>query len=103
MNTALVIAAPRRSSNARRVYARSVSGTVDMAGSLILITTLLLGAYFATGAPALQLGMYGICLVAVLPHVGPYVGSLRRNPANLWLVLLFFSLAISTFAALARV
>ena len=103
MNTALTIAAPRRSSNARRVHLRSVSGTVDMAGSLICMTTLLLGAYFATGAPALQLGMYGICLVAVLPHVGPFIGSFRRNPANLWLVLLFFALAVSTFAALARV
>jgi len=52
---------------------------------------------------ALQFGIYGICLVAVLPHVGPFVASLRRNPANLMLVLLFTTLAMSTAAAIARV
>ena len=74
-----------------------------MAGGLMFVTTVLLGAYFVTGAPALQLGMYAICVAAVLPHVGPFVASLRQNPANLLLVLLFIALAMSTFAALARV
>src|SRR5678815_1715252 len=104
MDTALAITAPRHSSNARgRVHSRSVSGTVDVAGILILVTTLLLGAYFATDARALQFGMYAICLVAVLPHVGPFVASLRRNAATLLLVLLFLALALSTFGAWARV
>ena len=74
-----------------------------MAGGLIFVTTVLLGTYFVTGAPALQLGMYAICVAAVLPHVGPFVASLSRNPANLLLVLVFIALAMSTFAALASV
>jgi O-antigen ligase len=76
---------------------------VDMAGGLIFITPLLLGAYFVTSMPVLQLGMYGICLAAVLPHVGPFVGSLGRNPANLLLVLLFTALAMATGAAFGHV
>src|SRR5437773_7775544 len=104
MNTAFAIAAPGHSPSARgRMQSRPVAGRADMAGGLIFITPLLLGAYFATGAPAVQSGMYGICLVAALPHVGPFVASLRRNPANLLLVLLFTALAMATAAAFVRV
>jgi O-antigen ligase len=104
MDKAFAIAIPRHLPNVRRrMQSRPVAGTADFAGSLIFITPLLLGTYFATGMPALEIGMYGICLVAVLPHVGPFVGSLRRNPANLTLVLLFTALAMSTAAAFARI
>lgn len=103
MNTAFAIAAPRPPSARERVPARATSGRADIAGSLIFVTPFLLGAYLATTVPALQLAMYGICVVAVLPHVGPFVASLGRNPANLLLVLLFTALAMSTAAAFARV
>ena len=104
MNKAVAIAIPRHLPNGRgRTQSRPVGGSADIAGGLIFVTPLLLGAYFATGVTALQLGMYGICLVAVLPHVGPFVASLRRNPANLMLVLLFAALATSTAAAFGRV
>src|ERR1700730_9061145 len=104
MNNAVALAVPRHLPNARgRMQSRSVSGSADIAGSLIFVTPLLLGAYFTTGAASLQLGMYGICLIAVLPHVGPFVASLRRSPANLLLVLLFTALAMTTAATFARV
>ena len=103
MNTAFAIATPRPPSVRERVQPRPASGRADIAGSLIFLTPLLLGTYFVTGIPALQLGMYGICLVAVLPHMGPFVASLGRSPANLLLVLLFTALAMSTAAAFARV
>jgi O-antigen ligase len=104
MNTAFAIAAPRHPGNVPgHVHSRPVSGRADIAGSLIFITPLLLGAYFATGVPALQLGMYGVCVVAVLPHVGPFVASLGRSPANLSLVLVLTALVMSTAAAFARV
>ena len=86
----------------RREQARRARGNAEIAGGLLFLTPLLLGAYFATGMPALQLGMYGICLVAVLPHVGPFVASLRQSPANLLLVLSFTALAVATFAALGH-
>jgi O-antigen ligase len=69
----------------------------------MFVTLSLLGAFFATGVSVLQLAAYGICVVAVLPHVGPFVASLRRNPANLALVLLFIALALSTAGAFGRV
>jgi hypothetical protein len=69
----------------------------------MLVVPALLGAYFVSGVFALQLVMYGVCLVAALPHVGPFVASLQKNPANLMLVLLFTALAMSTAAAFSIV
>src|SRR5258708_7936315 len=104
MNKAIAMAVPRHLPNARGgMQSRSVAGSADSAGSLIFVTPLLLGAYFTTGVASLQVGIYSICLIAVLPHVGPFVASLRRSPANLLLVLLFTALAMSTAAAFARV
>lgn len=77
--------------------------SADVAGGLVFITAVLLGAYFQFPVPVLQAGMYGICLVAVLPHIGPFADSLQRQPANLLLVLLFTALTTSTLAAFARV
>jgi O-antigen ligase len=74
----------------------------DLTGALLWLTPLLLGTYFATGAAALEFAMYGLCLVAVLPHVGPFAGSVTRHPANLMLVLLFGTLGVSMAAAFVR-
>ena len=104
MSAVTATALPRNLPRAQaRARSHHVIGTADIAGSLIFVTPMLLGASLAIDVPALQVGMYGVCLVAVLPHIGPFADSLRRQPANLLLVLLFTALAMSTFAAFARV
>jgi O-antigen ligase len=84
------------------MQSRPAAGTPDLAGSLVFVTLVLLGAYSIT-VPALQFVMYGICLMAVLPHVGPFVASLGHSSANLSLVLVFTTLAMSTSVAFASV
>ena len=104
MPAALAIAAPRHLTNARRhTQPRRAVGGADIAGSLMVVVPFLLGAYLATGMPLFQLGMYGVCIVVVLPHIAPFAASLGRHPANLLLVLVFTALGISTCAVFARV
>jgi O-antigen ligase len=103
MNAVSTVTIPRSLSGAGHVRSTSRVGGADLAGGLVLLVTALLGAFFVSGVFALQLVTYGICIVAVLPHLGPFIGSLGRNPANLLLVLLFTALAMSTFAVFARV
>lgn len=73
----------------------------DVAGAIVVLIPLLLGAYLMTQSSLLEFGMYGICILAVTPCIGPFMASLPRHPANLTLVLLFSALAISTLYALA--
>jgi hypothetical protein len=81
----------------RRVVARA-----DVAGAVVFVIPVLLGAYFLTGAEVFEYGMYGVTVVVLLPHIGPFLASLRGNPANLLLVLLFGVLGIATAAAVVR-
>jgi O-antigen ligase len=76
---------------------------VDVTGAVLLIVPMLLAVFLATGVAELEVGMYGVCLMAALPCLGPFLSSLRRHPANLQFVLLFTVLAIATAAAFARV
>ena len=87
----------------RPVWHRRVVARADVAGAVVFVIPMLLGAFFLTGLRVLEYGMYGLCIVAVLPHIGPFMASLRRNPANLLLVMLFGALAVATAAAFARV
>lgn len=77
-------------------------GNANIAGILILGAPMLLGMYLASGSAVWEAGMYGLCVVAVLPHLGPFADSLGWHPANLLFVLLFVALATSTFAAFGR-
>jgi hypothetical protein len=76
---------------------------VDVTGAVLLMVPTLLAVFLATGVSEVEVAMYGLCLLAALPYVGPFVGSLGRHPANLQLVLLFSVLAITTAIAFARV
>jgi hypothetical protein len=92
---------PRELGQAR--WHRRVLRRADVTGAVVLITTLLLAVFLTTGVSEVEVGMYGLCLLAVLPYLGPFVGSLGRHPANLQFVLLFTVLAVTTAAAFARV
>jgi O-antigen ligase len=74
-----------------------------VAGAVVLIIPMLLAVFLATGLAELEIGMYGVCVVAALPCLGPFLGSLGRHPSNLLFVLLFAVLAITTAAAFTRV
>jgi len=76
---------------------------VDVTGAVVLVTPTLLAVFLATGVSEAEAAMYGVCLLAVLPYLGPFMGSLGRRPANLQFVLLFTVLAITTATAFARV
>lgn len=92
---------PREFGQAR--WHRRVLRRVDVTGAVVLIITTLLAVFLATGVSEVEVGMYGLCLLAVLPYLGPFAVSLRRHPANLQFVLLFTVLAITTATAFARV
>ena len=105
MNIASALETPRALSygaGSSRWHRRTVR-RVDVTGAVVLAIPVLLAAFLATGVTELEIGMYGICLVAVLPCLGPFVASLSRRPANLQLLLLFIVLAVATAAAFARV
>lgn len=87
----------------RARWHRRVLRRVDVTGAVVFVTPMLLAVFLATGASELEVGMYGICLLAALPYLGPFVASFPRRPANLQFVLLFIVLAIATAAAFARV
>ena len=76
---------------------------VDVTGALVLVTPIILAAFLVTGAPGVEVAMYGLCLLAALPYLGPFMASLPRRPANLQLFLLFVVLAVATAAAFTRV
>ena len=105
MNTAsswapLPAASPEVSSGR---WHRRVVRRIDLAGSVVVVTPVLLGLYLTTLWPLLDFGMYAICLLIALPNLGPFVGSVRRHSANFHLLLLFAVLAVATAAAFGRV
>jgi hypothetical protein len=78
---------------------RRVVRTADVAGLLVVLTPALLVAHALTGVRILEVAMYVIAAAAVVPCLGPFTGSLRRNQASLLFVLLFGALTVSTLAA----
>jgi hypothetical protein len=104
LNVAAYEAVPHRSREfVQTRWHRRVLRRVDVTGAVILVTPVLLAVFLATGLSQVEVGMYGVCLLAVLPYLGPFVGSLGRHPVNLQFVLLFTVLAITTATAFARV
>lgn len=87
---------------ARPAWHRRVVARADIAGAVVFAIPMLLGAYSITGASVFEYSMYGLTALAVLPLIGPFLASLRMNPANLLLVLLFGVLGIATAAAMMR-
>src|SRR5437870_2428563 len=108
MNSAMTIAAPRPAIGAvavgpARMPHRQAIRRIDLTGALLMVMPALLGASFVIGNRSIEVAAYAVAVVATLPYLGPFVTSLRQAPANLLLVLLFVSLALSTAAAFDRV
>lgn len=83
----------------RSLWHRRVVDPADPAGLLVCVVPLLLGTFFMTGIRATEAAIYAICTVAVLPHLGPFVVSMRRNGANTALLATFGALGVAMLAA----
>ena len=83
----------------RSLWHRRVVDPADPAGVLVCVVPLLLGTFFMTGIRAAEAAIYAMCTVAVLPHLGPFVVSMRRNGANTALLATFGVLGVAMLAA----
>ena len=66
---------------------------------LVCAVPLLLGTYLSTGIREAEAAIYAICAVAVLPHLAPFVASMRRYSANTALLVVFVMLGVATLGA----
>lgn len=83
----------------RSLWHRRVVEPADLAGVLVAAVPLLLGVYLAAGLRQAETVVYALCVVAALPHVGPFIGSMRRHPATTALIGVFVALTVATAAA----
>ena len=83
----------------RSLWHRRVVDPADLAGVLVCAVPLLLGFFLATGVREAETAIYAICTIAVLPHLAPFVASMRRNPVNTALCAVFVVLGVATLAA----
>jgi O-antigen ligase len=102
MDAAWSIATPQGTSGGVLASYESADRGLDFAGGLFVATLVLLAAFINTRSDVALVSMYATCLLAALPYMGPFIGSLGRSPANVSLVLLFGTLALCTGAAYLR-
>jgi O-antigen ligase len=94
----ILATAPRRTSAAFNWHRQTVNAA-DAVGALILLVPVCLAAYLLTRATPLLAVIYGACGAAALPLVGPFFGSMRLSPANVFFAALFSVLALTTVDA----
>src|SRR4051812_8491518 len=80
----------------RHLWQRRVVDRAHATGMLVCLVILLLGFFLATGTREAEIAIYAICIVAVLPHVAPFMASTRRYPANALFVIVFVILGLAT-------
>jgi len=78
---------------------RRVFRSGDLAGVMALLIPVMLFANAVTGMRVLEVAMYIVGLVAVLPCLASFAAALQRSATGLLLVLLFASLTLSIAAA----
>jgi len=83
----------------RSLWHRRVVDPADLAGLLLCVVPLLLGTFFVTGIRAAETAIYAICTLAVLPHLAPFIASMRRHGANRALLATFLALGVAMLAA----
>jgi hypothetical protein len=71
----------------------------DVGGAIALLIPAMLFVFSLTTIHTVEVGMYVVGLIALLPCLPPFVSSLHRNATSVAFVMLFLVLSLSTAAA----